>query len=132
MGGGTGGGYASNGGRLNENLDEVAKMFPRTPSGFFGKPRGGKSRVRLIASDNPEESAKQFFAIASKGGKITPILFEGGSKSRKSKGFKASFDGSHFISVRPVTSSKGSPAIQISFKDGSGQTQKIHFEKKEK
>ncbi len=94
-------------GSIENNAKEAAKYFP-FKDGLFGfKNRRPKSKPREIFSNNPTSSASQFFNILKQGGKDK--LFNTshgiGTESNLPDGSK--------ITYRPITSSKGSPAVEI-------------------
>ena len=87
----------------------------------------GKSRdLRTLISDNPIKDARELFKQLSEGGDIVPTdnphqilyLLPGGT----------------YVSLRIITSTEGSPAVEINVKSDKANTkvksQKIHFIKK--
>jgi hypothetical protein len=124
MGSGSGGGYSQSV-SLAANISAMSSKYPLTPSGHFGK--AGPQKARVIESSDPIKEAKHFFLALSRGGQVVPIKYSSGRKEGHSKGLLANFEGKAFVSFRPRSSSDGSPAVQIVFKDGAGKSQKIHF-----
>ena len=122
MGGGSGNGTRST--SLRENLKRVQDKFGAIKNGYFGS-AGSTSRVRTISTDQPRNSAIQFFKLASQGAKI--------SHSREGSVTVARFLDGSAVSLRPSSRSDGSPAIQIkpSTSTGAVKAQKIHFVKEE-
>lgn len=104
------------------NLPSLESEFPMTPGGWFGEKSSKKnSDARIIKSQDPLATAEHFFDLASNGGKMhvdTP----------KIKIVKF-YDGSR-VGFRPVSTSDGSPAVEIWLESPSRcKDQKIHFER---
>jgi hypothetical protein len=118
MGGGSGGGYSSNGGSLKENLKALVDKYGATPGGKFGSP--GKGKARHIYSDDPVKEAQSFFNKAKFGGTDEPLENGRGTISK----FK---DGSE-VKFRPK-SKDGTPSVEITVTGPGGRYQKIHFVK---
>lgn len=111
---------------LAENLPDVLKDYPVNDEGFFGvKGRSRDGSVRNIVCDNPLEVARDLFYRLAKGGVVTPMSNAKGISSRLSDGATISF--------REVSSSDGSPAVEINLRKFVGETiiesQKIHIVK---
>lgn len=107
---------------LNDNLtSSFLKDYPVTEAGYFGR-AGNSSSVREILSANVYATARDFADRISKGCV---------SKKDISHGWIATLADGTRITYRVVTSSKGSPAVDINIKKGSYKgkvkTQKIHF-----
>ncbi len=90
--------------------------------GYFGKNHGhSNNSVRTIYSDNPADTAKQFFSRLSYGG--VDISKDGITMTQ-------THDGS-IITYRVQTSSPGSPAVDINIIQSTHSAgikkQKIHF-----
>lgn len=98
---------------------ELEDRFGLNEHGHFG--RKGKSRgVRVIDSSDPVTDAKAMYDELSKGGyeKLLP----------NGKGIKTEFDDGTTIIFREITSTAGSPAVEI--RNSVSQLirdQKIHF-----
>lgn len=106
---------------IEKNAQYVSKKYPVTKDGYFGKP-GKSSKVRVITSSNQHKTSKDFFSSLSKGGTTT--------KLKNGKGKKTILPDKTDIVHRPITSTKDSPAVDITIKkDSKIKTQKIHFEK---
>ena len=83
----------------------------------------GVSSAFLSAVEN--KTSKVFFSNLSKGGTKT--------KLKNGKGKQATLPDKTDIVHRPITSTKDSPAVDITIKKESKiKTQKIHFEKEKK
>lgn len=110
---------------LSDNLDNLDDLKSRYPyyDGYFGSKGQSSGKVRNIVSDNPIATAKEFYQIAAKGG-IEQQMLNGKGYTTKMK------DGS-IISYREVSTSDGSPAVDINIKrsinSGGIKQQKIHF-----
>ena len=109
---------------ISENLTSLKKSYVFT-DGYFGDKGEGRSFTRNIASENPSETAKDFFDKAAYGG-LVQHMSNGKGKLVKMK------DGS-IVSHREISTSDGSPAVEINItrSEGSGgiKKQKIHFVK---
>jgi|LauGreDrversion4_2_1035121.scaffolds.fasta_scaffold121367_4 hypothetical protein len=120
MGHASGGGYSSPGG-LSQNLGKLLNKFPSDRQGRLGAK--GRNKARLIASDNPAKTSEDVYSALKSGGKE--------SRLPNGKGRLTAFpDGSRVIH-RPVSSSDGSPVVEISIKGPNGSSYKIHFIPKE-
>lgn len=109
---------------IEKNAQRVSKKYPVTKDGYFGKP-GKSSKVRVITSDNQHKTSREFFSDLSKGGVKT--------KLKNGKGKQATLPDKTDIVHRPTTSTKNSPAVDITVrKESKIKTQKIHFEKEKK
>lgn len=107
---------------LSDNLtSSFLNDYPVTRAGYFGEV-GSNSKVRIIYSDNVYITAKDFYERVGKGAISTRKIPHGK--------VSALADGT-IITYRAITSSEGSPAININIKKGSYKgrvkTQKIHF-----
>ena len=111
---------------ISENLKNIKENYAFS-NGWFGS-RGNSSResTRHIESENPIFTSKDFYDKLTKGA-IGKNLPNGKGKVSKMK------DGS-IISYRPISSSDGSPAVDINIRksnnSGGIKQQKIHFVKK--
>ena len=113
---------------IGENLDSVANKFKYNKStGYFGdKGQSSQNKVRNIVSDNPSASAKEFYDTIAYGG-LEKELSNG-------KGLKTDMADGSTITFREISSSDGSPAVDINITKtdsvaGNIKTQKIHFVK---
>ena len=101
-------------------------------NGYFGTKGTSATnpRIRHIKSDNPVETAKAFYDQLAQGGVETPFYDK---KTGQEKGRKSNLSDGSVVSWRNVSSSDGSPAVDInieSSKDSGGiKQQKIHFVK---
>lgn len=113
---------------IRENISKTKEHFPIT-DGFFGTK--GKSRdasIRNIASSNPAVTAKEFYDSIAYGGKETVLI---DMRTGAPKGMKTKMADGSIITWRNVSSSDGSPAVDINIERSSDghtvQQQKIHF-----
>lgn len=109
---------------ISENLPSLTSSF-EYHDGYFGEKGQGRSFVRNISSDDPVKTAQDFYDKAALGG-IEHQMDNGKGLYTKMK------DGS-ILSYREVSSSDGSPAVEINIRDsndhGGVKFQKIHFSK---
>lgn len=109
---------------ITENLSSLKSDY-KYQNGYFGDPGQGRSFVRNIKSSDPAKSAKDFYDKAAHGG-IEKQMSNGKGVYTKMK------DGS-ILSYRAVSTSDGSPAVEINIKQsndhGEIKYQKIHFVK---
>jgi hypothetical protein len=107
-----------------ENLSSLTSSYDYH-NGYFGKKGQGRDYVRNIFSNNPVKAAQVFYDKAAHGG-IERTMANGKGHYTKMK------DGS-ILSYREVSSSDGSPALEINIKKstnhGDLKYQKIHFVK---
>lgn len=113
---------------IGQNVSSLKTSYP-FKNGYFGeKGQSTSSKVRHIITDNPVETAKEFYAKAAYGGMEKTIY---NTKTGAIIGQTASLADGSVISWRNVSSSDGSPAVEINIKrssDTSGvKQQKIHF-----
>jgi hypothetical protein len=112
---------------ISDNLVILCRTF-KFHNGYFGEKGHGRSFTRNIISDNPIETAKQFYNMAAYGG-VEKRMKNGSVKITKMR------DGT-ILSFREITSSPGSPAVEInveqSIDSGGIKKQKIHFAKEAK
>jgi len=119
MGTGYHGGFGKT--NIDDNAELIKNKYPFTKSGYFGKK--GKN-ARIIYTDTPIKTSKDFYDKLSKGG----------TKQRLSngKGTLTLLDDYTVITYRIKTSTKGSPAVDIHIIGNSQiKSQKIHFIKEE-
>ena len=107
---------------VGENLDDVKSAYPYE-DGFFGE-EAGEEEKRHIYSDDPLAAAHDFYDRIGKGGIEEPLP--------NGKGVRVTMADGTVISIRDVSESDGTPAVDISIRrstDSSGvRKQKIHFE----
>jgi len=120
-------GYKGNTGHhhsITENLSGLQTNY-KYSKGYFGDPGQGRSFVRNITSDDPVGTAKAFYDQAAHGG-LEKTMDNGKGVYTKMK------DGT-ILSYREVSSSDGTPAVEINIKastdHGDIKYQKIHFVK---
>ena len=102
---------------IESNVKAMSEKYPLTSSGYFGEK--GKN-CRIIKSNDPIDTSEDFYQTISKGGTTTNLL--------NGKGIKTILDDGTVIVYRLITSTKGSPAIEISVSGSSKiKNQKIHF-----
>lgn len=108
---------------ISENISRLANSYPYS-NGYFGVV-GTTSKVRIIYSDNPRNTGKDFYEKISFGGVE--------SKLPNGKGMKTNMADGTIITFRPKTSSDNNPGVDINIsyskEHGSLKQQKIHFEK---
>lgn len=106
---------------IKDNAQLLAQKYGLTSSGYFGE-KGKNSRVIVTAT--PEDTSVSFYKQIGKGGYIIPL--------NNKKGTMTILDDGTRIVHRLITSTKGSPAIEITI-SGSPlvKDQKIHFIKGE-
>ena len=109
---------------LTDNLIDTTKSYP-LDNGYFGKI--GKSKnpsISQIDCADPVKEARKFFDKISYGGIETK--YDDGK-------IRVDLKDGTTIMYREITSTKGSPAVDINVKKvtktGSVKSQKIHFEK---
>ncbi len=107
-----------------ENLPSLTASY-KYRNGYFGDNIQGRNFVRSIICDDPVKTAKEFYDKAALGG-IEHQMDNGKGVYTKMK------DGA-ILSFREITSSAGSPAVEINIRDsnehGDIKYQKIHFSK---
>lgn len=110
--------------KISDNISIVANYF-KYNNGYFGAEGKGR-RVRVIYSDDPVISGKEFYSKISYGG-IEKDLPNGKGK------ITYMADGS-IVTYRPKTKSDDYPGVEIniskSVNTGGVKQQKIHFGKK--
>ena len=99
---------------------KTSSQFEKDERGFFGKKHKG-SKVRTIESDNPMETAMDFYSQISEGG-VTDYL-------DNHHGIKTELGDGTLITFRPYPKTEGSPAVEIK-NEIEGFSQKIHFIKR--
>lgn len=110
---------------ISDNIPSIKASYEYN-NGYFGKI--GKSRmanIRQIDCSDPISESKEFYDNLTNGG-IEEILPNG-------KGVMTLMKDGTVITYRVITSTEGSPAVDINIKKSSGtggiKKQKIHFEK---
>lgn len=111
---------------ITENLGSLTAKYDYS-NGYFGEQGKGRSFVRNISSDDPANTAKDFYDTAAHGG-IEGAMYNG-------KGYVTKMKDGTILSYREVSSSDGSPAVEINIRqsddNGDIKYQKIHFVKGE-
>lgn len=108
---------------IESNAKAMSKKYPMTHGGYFGQ-HGKSKRVRVIYSNDPIETAKDFYERISKGGVY--------SKLSNGHGEQALLSDKSRIVFR-IHSKSGSPAVEIFIINANGvKEQKIHFEERKK
>lgn len=104
--------------QLDLNAMAMMDIYPYSEHGFFGK-KGKNSRV--IKTSDPEAVSIDFYKRLSIGGTVVPLS--------NGKGTKTVFaDSCATITHRIVTSTKGSPAVDVNVSYSLlVKSQKIHF-----
>lgn len=133
MGNGYYGGYRNTSGAYDENPEDgsniddnalaLAKDFHLTAGGYFGRKGNGKG-VRVISCADPVSAAEHCYRILGRGGTTTVAHNLKGQEIRMTR----LSDGT-LVTYRRITSSQGSPAVEIRLSGGTHkvQQQKIHF-----
>lgn len=109
---------------ISQNLENLKKSYAYH-NGYFGEEGKGRSFTRNIFSGDPIKDSRDFYDKAAYGGVIRPMT--------NGKGEIAKMKDGTVVSYREVTSSAGSPAVEIniskSMDSGGIKRQKIHFAK---
>ena len=102
---------------IDGNAEAMKADYPHTDAGYFGQ-KGKNSRV--IASSDPIATSKDFYQRISQGGIERPLANGHGTMTVFPDGTR--------IVYRVITSTKGSPAVDITVVGPSAiSSQKIHF-----
>lgn len=102
---------------VEQNAESMKETYPLTPSGYFGEK--GKN-VRIIKSPDPITTARDFYSRIRAGGDVSPLPNGKGTMTKLSDGT--------LIVYREVTSTPGSPAVEITVSGSKTiKNQKIHF-----
>lgn len=116
---------------ISDNLGSLKASYS-FKNGYFGIKGQGRSSTRNIISNDPVTTAKDFYDKAAYGGAEKPIY---NTKTGDIIGQTTSLADGSVISWRNVSSSDGSPAVEINIKrssDAAGiKQQKIHFVKED-
>lgn len=113
---------------LSDNLTSTTNDY-KLYDGYFGnKGTSSKKKNREIDCANPIKEAKTFYDKIANGGIEKPM--------DNGKGYITTLKDGTIISYREITSTVGSPAVEINIKkstNSSGiKSQKIHFEEENK
>ena len=99
------------------NAEAMKQTYPINKNGYFGEK--GKN-CRVIKSANPVATSKDFYTRISKGGQEAPLS--------NNHGVMTVLPDKTRIVYRVITSTKGSPAVEIIVTSPKTvKTQKIHF-----
>jgi hypothetical protein len=105
---------------LSDNLTNLAKTYPLSSNGYFGKKGRGKARV--IESDNPLKTAWNFAQTASYNSMNTTTI--------SGKGIIWTMKGGGRVVFRYYSSSDGTPVVELRVNNINNlPDQKIHFTK---
>lgn len=116
---------------ISENLPPLKEKYSYN-DGYFGDKGNNKknNKVRHIESSNPSRTAKDFYDSLTHGGKEEPIYDK---RTGERIGKKTTLADGSIVSWREVSSSDGSPAVDINIEyssdSGGIKQQKIHFVK---
>lgn len=120
MGGGRGGDFGNTKGKyfhIENNVRETSKKYKINEQGYFGDK--GKN-VRVIKTTTPIKTSLDFYQKLSQNGKTTALP--------NGKGTKSTLKDGTIIVHRTITSTKNSPAVEITiFGSNLVKKQKIHF-----
>ncbi len=110
--------------RVDNNIHYTAQEYGLSPSGYFGEKgkKGSANWIRQIRTKNPEAEAGRFYDLLTDGGSEKPLS--------NGHGFITTMPDGSKITIRIITSSKDSPAVDLKlegFHDGIKTHQKIHF-----
>ena len=109
---------------ITENLPDLTSNYDYH-KGYFGEKGQGRDFVRNISGADPVKTAKDFYDKAAHGGIERPMA--------NGKGLYTKMKDGSILSFREVSSSDGSPAVEINIKNsndhGDIKYQKIHFVK---
>ena len=110
---------------VSNNIPFVSLSYDYN-DGYFGEPGTG-NKVRIIYSDNPISTGKDFYDKIAYGGIQTYL-----DDNNPSKGAKTEMADGTIITFRPKTKSDDNPGVDINItksnEHGSLKKQKIHFE----
>lgn len=103
-----------------DNLGNIRAAFPDYPDKFSWRLRKGK-RLASVESDDPAADAALFASLASEGfiSEVTNDI-----------GYRRELADGTIIGLRIMTSSGGSPAVDLNI-IGENHVRKIHFYRKE-
>lgn len=107
MGAGRGGNFGNSDdgvSRFADNLADIIEEYVLSPLGYFGE-KTKNNNIRHIISDNPLETMKDFVNRAIPGASIKPLP--------NGKGWHAKFSDGFEIIYREISSSDGTPALEI-------------------
>ena len=104
------------------NAKRMSNDYPLTSNGYFEEK--GKN-VRVIKTSNPERTSKDFYHKLGLGGKTEPL--------KNGHGTRTTLDDGTIIVHRLITSTAGSPAVDIKvIHPKVVKSQKVHFIKEDK
>ena len=111
---------------IKDNISSTSNSY-KYNNGYFGdKGKAKNDYYRQIEASNPVEESKKFYDKIAYGGIEKPMS--------NGKGFITELKDGTIISYREITSTDGSPAVEINIKKSSDtcgvKKQKIHFEKR--
>lgn len=112
---------------LRDNLLNVSEKYAISSDGFFGKiGKAGVGEIRQIDADDVLSESRKFYNSIAYGGIET--------KLPNGKGVRTELRDGTIIVYREITSTIGSPAVEINVRKSSDNCglkyHKIHFEKK--
>jgi len=109
---------------ITENLSSLTSSYDYH-NGYFGEKGQGRDFVRNISSADPVKTVQEFYDKAAHGGIERPMTNGKGHYTKMKDGL--------ILSYREVSSSDGTPAVEINIKKstdhGGIKYQKIHFVK---
>ncbi len=110
--------------RVDNNIHYTAQEYGLSPSGYFGEKgkKGSANWIRQIFCNNPIAEAARFYDLLSEGGKEKTMP--------NGHGVMTIMPDGSMISIRIITSSVGSPAVELKLNgvhQGVKSKQKIHF-----
>ena len=113
---------------VDNNIHYISKIYKINSKGYFGikGKKGSANWIRQIFSKDPVYEAINFYDCLKNGGCEKPLA--------NGHGFITTMPDGSKITIRIVTSSKGSPAVDLKlegFHNGIKSHQKIHFVKEE-
>ena len=105
---------------INDNVAKMTGRFAPNEYGNFGIQ--GKN-VRVMKSEDPLSESASFYDLLGNGGEIKTIPGKAGTITKLDDGSR--------ITYRVITSTEGSPAVEINVKNVNTfiKNQKIHFER---
>lgn len=107
---------------IDDNVDKIKRDYPLTSYGYFGEK--GKN-VRIIKTNTPKATSTDFYNRLGDGGRTEPLS--------NGKGTRTTLPDGSIIVHRLITSTPGSPAVDITIIGTSKvKSQKIHFVKEDK
>ncbi len=111
---------------IKDNISSTANNYSYNDGYFGDKGKAKNDYYRQIDCSDPVEESKKFYDIIAYGEIEKPMS--------NGKGFITELKDGTIISYREITSTEGSPAVEINIKKstdtGGVKKQKIHFEKR--